>query len=51
MKRYLLILLAGAIMIGGDYLINYYDQLSVFFTGEVISLFGWSVFIFLLDNK
>ena len=46
-----LVLLSGLIMIGGDYLVSYYEPVSIFLLGEVISLLGWGLFVIALDTK
>lgn len=50
-KKVLYVVLGGAIMILGDYLVSYYNPIYIFIVGEIVSLFGWSLFVLALDNN
>lgn len=50
-NKTILILLAGVVMIGGDYLVSYYEGADIFLIGEVVSLLGWGLFVIALDTK
>ena len=49
-KKYIFIILGGAIMMAGDYVLSYYDSTLLFFIGEIVSLGGWATFIFAFDK-